>query len=411
MLALWCAAGVGVLAELGARRALRRWGRYYRYVPYWQELHAFDREMFANFPATARVAINSDGERGDPPPRPGERALRVLVVGGSAAECYCLDQDATWSAVAQRRLNAPQHLTALGVPHVHVGNASRAILTCADLGVMLGKILPRHERIDVLVLMLGGADVVTWVERGMPPTIAHAPVDIDKLFERHPEGPWGWRATETVLWRLAGDLHRRTRRPLVRRHDSLEWMRRARRMRAEAPHRIDELADPTAMLDHFESSLRSLIAVARTRVERIVLVRQPWFGPTPTPEEEAMFWNFGLGRPYREQVSTYLTPRAVDALMRLMDARSAAVAASEGLVQVDTIATLERSARTFYDELHLTPAGADAVGHLVAEGILASFRKHPLGSVRTASSRHGAAANAPMSAFDRLRPSRSVGGS
>ncbi|HEX3346345.1 MAG TPA: hypothetical protein VHS09_17295, partial [Polyangiaceae bacterium] len=305
VLAASWAIGFAAFAELATRWGLRRWGGYYRYTPYWREEHAFDRDLFPQFPETARVEINRDGERGDPPPRPGERALRVLVVGGSASECYFLDQAAAWSAVAQRRLNMPDPLQALGVSRVHVGNVSRAILPCADLASLLAKILPRYSRVDVIVLMVGGADVVTWGERGMPRTIAAAPASLDKLFEQHPEGPWGWRPRETALWRIAGNLQRRLRRPVVHR-EGMSWMRKLRRMRAEAPHRIDVVPDATPMLDHFEESLRSLIAVARTRSERIVVIRQPWFGPAPRPEEEAMFWNFGIGRPYREEVSTYL---------------------------------------------------------------------------------------------------------
>jgi hypothetical protein len=102
----------------------------------------------------------------------------------------------------------------------------------------------------------------------------------------------------------------------------------------------------------------------------VVLVRQPWFGKTPTPDEEAMFWNFGLGRPYKEKVSTYLTPRVVDALMRAMDARAASVAASMGVQHVDLMASLEPSAKTFYDELHFTPEGAAVVGRAVADAIV-----------------------------------------
>jgi hypothetical protein len=379
LLALSYATGLPVVAELGARAAVRRWGGYYAHPPYHRSQFAVDAKLFPRIPATARVEINSMGERGDSPPGSSERALRILCVGGSASECILLDQDATWSAVAQRLLQMPEHVAQLGVPRVHVGNASRAILRCVDIAFLLSKILPRYAHLDVIVAMVGGADVVSWVERGMPPTLAPTQLELHKIFAQHPEGPFGWRPSETALWHIARCLHRRVLRP-VNRCDGGGWMRNVRQSRAEAPHRMDVVPDPAPMLDGFEEGLRALIAVARTRTERVVVVRQPWLGPDPTSEEEAMFWNFGLGRPYREPVSTYLTPRAVDTLMRAMDARSSAVAASEGVEQVDTMATLERSARTFYDELHLTPEGARVVGRLAAEGILASLRRRPLPS-------------------------------
>src|SRR6185312_4841943 len=79
----------------------------------------------------------------------------------------------------------------------------------------------------------------------------------------------------------------------------------------------------------------------------------------------------GLGRPYKEKVSTYLTPRVVDELMRAMDARAVHVAESLGIEHVDVPGRMEHSAHTFYDELHFTPSGAEQVGRLVAAALLA----------------------------------------
>ncbi|MGH7437654.1 MAG: hypothetical protein ACRENE_18405 [Polyangiaceae bacterium] len=376
MLALSYATGLGI-AELGARWVLGRWGNYYAYAPFERAQLELGAGLVSPSRTTVRMEINCLGERADPPPHPTEKAFRALVVGGSAAECRFLDQNATWSAVAQRLLGTAEHLVSLGVRRVHVGNTSRSILRCEDLAVLLAKILPRYAQLDMIVLMVGGADVVSWVESGMPPALTASPPNLDKIFEEHPEGPWGWRPSETALWYLARGLRRRTLRP-VSRGRSADWLPRLRRLRAETPARLDAVPDPAPMLDGVEKGLGRLLSVARTRTERIVLVRQPWFGPTPTKEEEALFWNFGLGRPYKEPVSSYLTPRAVDALMRAMDARVSAVAASAGVEQVDTLATLERSRRTFYDELHLTPEGAEEVGRLAVEGILASVRRRPL---------------------------------
>src|SRR5262249_28590071 len=104
----------------GARWALRRWGGYYRYRPYWRMRHAIDPKTLPAFPPTSLLEANADGERGDAPPGPDERVFRVLVAGGSAAECNQLDQSMTWAAVVQRPLNRPENLAALGAPRVHV---------------------------------------------------------------------------------------------------------------------------------------------------------------------------------------------------------------------------------------------------------------------------------------------------
>ena len=369
-----------VVGELLARAIVRGQSGYYRYIPFWREEHRFDRALLPQLPAVSRVEINADGERGDPPPRPGEPVYRALVVGGSAAECFYLDQDATWPAVVQRVLNEPEPLASLAAHsakqggsrcvRVHVGNISRAIVPVEQLHFMLRKVLPRYPRLDLLLIMVGGADVASWVERSLPRTLPRGEVALDKLFERHPRTAFGLRPTRTALWRLLSQTNRRLRRPVVLERDACGWLRDVRRMRAQAPGRVDEIPDPSPMLAHFEEHLRALLETARQGTARVVLVRQPWFGKTPTPDEEAMFWNFGLGRPYKEKVSTYLTPRVVHALMRTMDARTASVATSMGVQHVDLMATLEPSAKTFYDELHFTPEGAEVVGRAVADAIV-----------------------------------------
>jgi O-antigen/teichoic acid export membrane protein len=360
---------LSILGEVVARAVIRRRGGYYRYQPFWRTRLEFAPGEMPGFPP-ARMEINADGERGDPPPAPGEPCYRVLVVGGSAAECATLDQSQTWCAVAQTILGDPLNLQALGAPRVHVGNVSRAILPVEEINWMLEKMLPRYGALDAVVLMVGGADVVRWVEQGTPGAAPAGRLAVDRLFERHPEIRFGWRPRQTAYWRLLADLNRRTRRPLVVDPRGTTWMTKARAMRAEAPGRVDRVPDPTPMLDNFERHLRALVETARSKARRVVLVRQPWFGPEPTKEEEAMFWNFGLGRPYKEKVSTYLTPRVVHALMRAMDARAASVAASVGVQHVDLMAALEPSAKTFYDELHFTPDGAEVVGRTVANAIV-----------------------------------------
>jgi lysophospholipase L1-like esterase len=367
------APALAVLGELAARRGLARWGGYYRYVPGWRERRAFDGALFPFFPPTAMMEINRDGERGGPPPGAGERGYRALVVGGSAAECYFLDQGATWAAVVERLLNEPEALAALGAPRVHVGNVARAILPCADLAFMLSKILPRYGRLDAVLIMVGAADLVSWMERGMPPSLPDGPggrLPLGKVFEQHPEGPWGWKPRQTALWRLASTLNRRLRRPLAVEADSSGWLRKVRRMRADAPTRIDDAPDVTPVLERFELHLTRILRAAQAKSARVILVRQPWLRGT-RPEDEAMRWNFGLGRPYREEVKAYFTPRVVDALMQRIDARASAVAADLGVEQVDLMPELEQSARTFYDELHFTPEGAEAVGRVVAAALLA----------------------------------------
>ena len=361
------AAAALVAAEAAARLALRSRGAYYRYRPHARRRLDIDRSAMPALDASSYVEINCDGERGGPPPRPGESAYRALVVGGSAAECYFLDQRQTWGAVVERILGQPEHLQRLGVDRIHVGNIGRAILPCRELHQLLTRILPRYQRLDAILIMVGASDVVSWLGEHMPTTLHDAEVPADSIFEQHPEGPWGFSPKQTALWQLGATQHRRVFRPLTVMPNSGDWLHRVRAMRARAERKIDEPADPTPMLDHFEVWLRAIVAHCASKARRVVIVRQPWLGDTGSPELEKLLWNFGLGRPYKEEVKVYCATALSARLMVLVDARSARVAADFGVDQIDLMPLLEPSARTYSDFLHFTPAGAEVVGRAVAE--------------------------------------------
>lgn len=367
--ALGAAASV-VGAELLARLALREGGLYYRYRPYVRRRLIIDRTALPALDAVSYVEINRDGERGGPPPRKGERAYRGLVIGGSAAECYYLDQQQSWGAVVERILGQPEHLSALGVDRIHIGNIARAILPCHELHQLLSRILPRYERLDTILIMVGASDVVSWLEAKMPATLPEGEVPAGNIFEQHPDGPFSFAPQRSALWQIASTQRRRFLRPLTISPGSGDWLHRVRKMRASASKMIDEPADPAPMLDRFEKWLRAIVALCAGKARRVVLVRQPWLGDTGSPAVEKLFWNFGLGRPYKEDVDVYCTPRLASHLMALTDARTARVAADLGVDQIDLLPLLERSERTYYDFLHLTPAGAEAVGRVVAERLL-----------------------------------------
>lgn len=366
---LACALGASVAAlgaELLARRMLRTSGAYFRYRPYVRRRLHTDRSALPSLDPVSYVEINGDGERGAAPPKKGERAYRGLVVGGSGAECYYLDQHQSWGAVAERILSEPEHRRALGVDRVHIGNIARAILPCHELHQLLTHILPRYPRLDTILIMVGASDVVSWLEAKMPEKLHEGAVPAGSIFEQHPEGPFSFAPQRSALWQIASTYRRRFLRPLTETPNSGDWLHRVRKMRANASKMIDEPKDPTAMLDRYEKWLRAIVALCATKAKRVVIVRQPWLGDTGRPELEALLWNFGLGRPYKEQVDVYCTPRLMAHLMTLTDARSARVAEDLGVDQIDLLPILERSGRTFYDFLHFTPEGAAAVGHVVA---------------------------------------------
>ena len=140
------------------------------------------------------------------------------------------------------------------------------------------------------------------------------------------------------------------------------------------------VGDPSPMLDHFDGHLRRVIQKAKAHADRVLLVRQSWFGKsTYTPEETAHMWHGGAGQAWREEVTAYYSIDVTCELMALLDERAERVAEQLDVEQVDLPSLLEPSVRTYYDFVHLAPAGSYAVARAVA----ATLVREPFAARRT----------------------------
>lgn len=355
-------AALGVGAELAARASLRRRDAWYVHQPYSRAEFRLDRDAVPTLPERVRFEANGDGERGDPVPADPASALRVLVAGGSAAECFLLDQDDSWPMIVQRELAAREDVAR----SAHVGNVARSLIPCRTIDPLLQRVLPHFRGIDVIVLMVGASDMVDWFEARTPPSLDEANVDIARYCAEHPQGPFGWSPKSTALYRIVRRLRVRIVRPVDRRANVGATRAKHRLMRANARTLLDETPDPAPMLEGFRTHLTALVRTCRRHAKHVVIARQPWLDRALSDGEEKLLWNFGQGSPYRGDLDTYYTSRLVRELMGRVDGVAAEVAAAEDVAAIDLRAEIPSDFEHYYDFLHHTPRGAAEVGRAVA---------------------------------------------
>jgi lysophospholipase L1-like esterase len=378
----WTAATAGALAafvvavELGARAWLARHGRYFVWAPGSRMRLEIDRTTLPTLEQVAEHSINADGERGDEVP-PDAGTFRVLVVGGSAAECYYLDQRTQWPSVLQQALARPENLARLGARRVHVGNIARSLVTCRHVDRILEKTLPRYGKLDAIVFMVGASDVVTWMEHGTPARIEDGPIPPGQLFAQHPEGPFGWTPRKAAVRRIASAAKRRLLRRVDVRERAGKRLAEVRAMRAAATTLVRTPPDARPMLDHFERWFERCLERARAKAPLVLVVRQPWLEKRFTPEEERWLWSYAVGRPYHQKCTTYFAHEAAWELLRAVDRRAEAVATRMGVAQVDLMPLLPADFATWYDEQHHTPAGCRLVGEAAARALVEAARPKP----------------------------------
>ena len=365
--------GIALLAvsEAGCRWWLRRRSNYYVWPPYMRQEIRLAREVFPELETRVRFEINKDGERGADVRGDDPGLYRVLATGGSAVECFALDQATSWPGVLERLLNAPKNLETLGAERVHVGNIGRSGVGSADLDRILELVLPQYGWVDVILIMVGASDVYHWLEDGAPPSRPPPRVPELMLFGAHRRQAFGWKPTAWALAEVARRLRRRWLRPLEVKERAGEWQAAGRRMRAQATDVRDTMPDAGAMVNHFEEHFRRLCRRAIDRSAQVLVMLQPWFEGDYTPEEAARFWHGGVGRPWKEPVTTYYSLEVVNQLLDLVHARAARVAVELGIQTLNLRDVLTQRARHYFDHDHYTPAGAAAVAQTVAAAVLA----------------------------------------
>lgn len=369
-------AAAGVAAELLARSRLARRGHVFVHRPHSRRRFQVSRDALPAMPSTVRFESNADGERAGPVPTDPEGTLRVLVAGGSAAECYMLDQDVTWPARLEAQLRDDPRIAR----PVHVGNVARSLIACRQIEAVLAAALPRFRSLDVIVLMVGASDLVSWFEARTPPGISRDDVDVTRYCEEHPFGPFRWTPKGSALYRVARRLLARLRGEEPLRMDVGASIVKHRAMRARAGTILHETPDPSPLLLSFEDDLRALVRTCLRHAPRVVVARQPWLDRDFTPAEETRLWNFGQGSPYRGELDTYYAMDLVRALMTRLDEVAARVAIEEGVEEVELRSAVPSDFEHYYDFLHFTPAGAQRVAAALAPVIAAGNEEARAGS-------------------------------
>jgi hypothetical protein len=274
----------------------------------------------------------------------------------------------------QEVLREPQNLARLGARAVHVGNIARSLVAARHVDTVLEQILPHYEHLDAIVFMVGASDIVHWIEKGTPAVIDDD-LPTTTMFAKHPEGPFGWTPRTMALRRIASSWYHRVFQPYEVRERAGKRLGDARAMRQRAHEVLDEVPDPTPMLEGFEHWFHRLLVRAKSKAKHVIVVHQPWLERDFTPEEEKLMWSFATGRPYAEEVTRYYSHEVGWKLHRMVDESVTKLSARAGVDQVELMSQIPADFDHYYDEHHHTPRACALIGRLVAQAIMGSVEK------------------------------------
>ncbi len=358
-----------VTAEFAARRWLRSVAHTYPWKPYTHFEITPDPAVLPQLSPKTTFKANSLGLRGHEAPAAG-RVLRIVTTGGSAVECFSLDDSEAWPALLEAHLSATEAKARLGVDAVHVLNLAKSGFTNEALGYLVPRVLDRVGPIDVLTITTGTSAVNAWTKAGTPP-FAVAPGHAWDDIHWHGETTFGLTPATSALAEMVRRWQHLRARPVIALRKTGGALAAGRRARMQATEMRDTTPDPAAWIADYEASLASLVQSASRYARRVVLLRQSWFdAPNPTEHEFAQFWHGFVGDAPAGERAIFYSYDAFSKMMAATDAANVRVAQRLGLATIRLADAVSPDLENYYDQIHYAPAGARKVAAFVAAELL-----------------------------------------
>lgn len=308
---------------------------------------------------TSVFSTNNLGFRGRrvEAPKPANE-FRIFLVGGSALECFYLDDSEVISQRLEERLAArvPAPL------NVRVYNTAKSGDRTYDHVAMVAHRIA-HLEPDLVIVLAGIND------------LRAAMTGVDYLLFRPRKERWSFfqllrlAATEFQLPRRAyAVLRQSSERELLEEITLTSDIQGDVALRRSRPT-TDRV--PVENLPAYVTNLQTLIAATRAAGAEPVLLTQPTtWNSTVDPRAEEWHWMTLVGGSvYREDL--------MDAAMRRYNDALTDIARRHGVPTLDLAAALPKSLEFFYDDVHFNVKGADTTSALLAELLLGQGLTRP----------------------------------
>ncbi len=364
-----------LLAEFVVLPILAPSAAFHRRLP--NSTYVFNPDPFDMFNVSgeAHSTFNSLGLRGPELPAGDRDQYRILCIGGSATECYFLDDQECWTELLMHRLARRG-----GVPvlePVSKKNGATNSKTDAEpeveesihhlrpwVGVAaVSEFASGHhlrfirdystvDQVDCVLVMLGVNDflrLLLQLDMGeSPPPLWYRSRLLDLAREI-----WNVRFGHGIIVDPEG-----------------EQLRIARLGLPIAPHDIQRKLP--AALDAYADRLRAIVSAAKTNGVRLVFVAQPALWDDFLGPQGAKRLLFPRVEPYPREWDYLQVGNFRDALEQY-NARLETVARESRVEFVDVVSEMNGNERYFYDDFHLNERGCHKLATILADW----FTTHP----------------------------------
>lgn len=355
---------------------LRLYSAHSPYVlmpPGTEKMFHFDPAYVQGFDGTNYFRINHHGWRGPDIGNPDDELL-IAAIGGSTTECAYLDETETWPHLVQQELNR-QGST------VNMANLGRSGHATPGHLYLANYFVPQHP-FDAALILTGINDLSPILERGdFYQPEAGKPYPLNAAFrttfwkappyQPDSQRPFpfnlavfntyaSWAHARNLMKSFSGDPY------LDIQNGKYIADRAAKRNSADTI--LTSLPDLQPALEQYADNLRAIIKAFRNQGLPVYFCTQPHrYHPGMPAEEARLFIGLGYsGNADREDVQAKYTPALQAQGLRAFNETLVTVCREEGVPCLDLAEKLYGREGLYYDEMHFTEKGAQAVAREIA---------------------------------------------
>lgn len=351
--------------EVMARIWVRWFSRTYVYPPRVIKHFRVMKQLSRELAEEAHACYDSDGFR-----TKGTRdraTQRILLAGGSTAECLFLGENLTLGSRLAAHLRGSE-----GPDDVYVATAAKSNMRLVDVAGLLERI-GQQQRWDAVVLHCGSSDLLTWLTAGAHDIEEASAPNWDRALARRSDKQFSFSPKNGALAEIARRIGER------RRSASGEFVVGRGIIRARESRRHATFTGiPAGFHDVLESverdatrCFRSALHASRT----VIFVPQLYLGEGGRSDDiDGLLWCGALGDAMSSDVRTWISGDALTQALHEINGTCIRIAKSMGVHVVTLAASEICTSRNFYDDFHYTAAGAELVAANIADAIAHDFR-------------------------------------
>lgn len=328
--------------------------------------------IFAGVEGPSRFETNGLGIRGPEMGTDRSQEFRILFLGGSATECFYLDQAEAWPALAGTMLPRPADGR-----RVWVGNVGRSGHNSRDHVVEMRHLLPSLQ-IDLVVVQMGVNDLGLRLAQGSaynPEFLAteeNVQYQLRHAFSIRPEDPNLPFYRKGYLGRLLGlapaDPSPKPHQVVDNAGHAFARWRQFRR----TGKMVSDLPPLEAALEEYARNAEEIVRRGREMGVEVVFLTQPaLWREALTEEEQRTLWMGGTGDFQAGPGGTYYTAGALARALTAYNRTVLEVCTRTATDCLDLVPHVKQDLSIFYDDCHFNENGARKVASVVAHFLAA----------------------------------------